>query len=168
MTLLLCAVLFCLPFVCASLPSLNDTCIQTLDATNCPSCSTRTLWDILLSCGLTLFACTWTAIHTNIPGMDEGVLAIGFRRLFIMVVALISPELIITWATRQFFSARSAAKDFNTEISTRAETYGNNRDISDRRAISLSDIGVNSSAPRPAEFQGQLCALTLQSGRTNM
>ncbi|KAG1762418.1 hypothetical protein EDD22DRAFT_1027991, partial [Suillus occidentalis] len=149
------AVLFCVPFVCASLPSLNDTCIQILDATNCPSCSTRTLWDIILSCGLTLFACTWTATHMNIPGMDEGVLSVGSRRLFIMVVALISPELIITWATRQFFSARNTAKDFNDGISTRAETYGNNRDISDRTAILLSDIGVNSSAPRLVKFPGR-------------
>ncbi|KAG2029928.1 hypothetical protein BDR03DRAFT_975376 [Suillus americanus] len=153
MTLLLCAVLFCIPFVRASLPSLNDTCIHTLDVSNCPSHNTRTLWNILLSCGLTLFACTWTAIHTNIPGMDEGVLAVTSRRLFIMVVALISPELMITWATRQFFSARQAAKDFNNEFSAqRARIYRNDRDISYRTAISLSDISGSSSAPRPAHF----------------
>ncbi|KAG1848949.1 hypothetical protein DFJ58DRAFT_704894 [Suillus subalutaceus] len=45
--------------------------------------------------------------------MDEGKVAITSRRLFIMVIALIAPELMITWATRQFFSARDAAKDFN-------------------------------------------------------
>ncbi|KAG2136365.1 uncharacterized protein EDB93DRAFT_1091843 [Suillus bovinus] len=106
MTLLPCAVLLCAPFVRASLPSLNDTSFHTLDASNCPSCNTRTLWDILLSCALTLFACTWTAIHPNIPGMNESKVAITSRRLFIMVIALIAPELMITWATRQFFSAR--------------------------------------------------------------
>ncbi|KAG2033091.1 hypothetical protein BDR03DRAFT_968430 [Suillus americanus] len=156
MTRLLCAVLFCVPFVCASLGlSLNDTCIHTLDVSNCPSNNTRTLWNILLSCGLTLFACTWTAIHTNIPGVNEGVVAVTSRRLFIMVVALISPELMITWATRQFFSARQAAKDFNTEFSAhRARTYGNDRDISYRTAIPLSDISRSSSAPRPAHCPG--------------
>jgi hypothetical protein len=71
------------------------------------------LWDIIWSCAATLFACTWTAIHPNIPGVDESQVAITFRRLFIMVVALTAPELIITWAVRQFFSARKAAKDFN-------------------------------------------------------
>jgi hypothetical protein len=101
--------------------------------------------------------------------MDEGVLAVSSRRLFIMIVALICPELIITWATRQFFSARSTAKDFNTEIvKQRAQTHNNNRDISDRTAISLSDIGVNSSAPRPVKFPGQLHAWTLLTGWTNM
>jgi hypothetical protein len=148
------AVLFCVPFVCASLPtrSLNDSCTLTLDASSCPSHNTRTLWDILLTCGLTLFACTWTAIHTNIPGMDEGVFAVASRRLFIMVVALIAPELMITWATRQFFSARRAAKDFNTDFGTqRAYTYG---DVSNRTMISLSDISASSRAPRPTQFPG--------------
>ncbi|KAG1769399.1 hypothetical protein EDD22DRAFT_167025 [Suillus occidentalis] len=146
------AVLFWVPFVCASLPtrSLNDSCTLTLDASSCPS-HNRTLWDILLSCGLTLFACTWTAIHTNIPGM-EGVLAVASRRLFIMVVALIAPELMITWATRQFFSARRAAKDFNTDFGTqRAHTYGN---LFNRTMISLGDISGSSRAPRPAQFPG--------------
>ncbi|KAG2098760.1 uncharacterized protein F5147DRAFT_640865 [Suillus discolor] len=106
MTLLPCAVLLCVPFVYASLPSLNNTSPHILDASNCPFCNTRSLWDIILSCGLTLFACTWTAVHPNIPGMDEGKIAITSRRLFIMVIALIAPELMITWATRQFFSAQ--------------------------------------------------------------
>jgi hypothetical protein len=55
-----------------------------------------------LSGAATLFACTWTAIHPNIPGVDEGkVIIIISRCLFIMV----PPELIITWAVRQFFLA---------------------------------------------------------------
>ncbi|KAG2737730.1 hypothetical protein P692DRAFT_20570365 [Suillus brevipes Sb2] len=96
MILLLCAVLSCVPLVCASLPSLNDTCIHTLDASNSPSHDSRTLWDILSSCGLTLFACTWTAIHPNISGVDDGAVRVTFDRLYLM-----------------FFSARKAAKDFN-------------------------------------------------------
>ncbi|KAG1722789.1 uncharacterized protein EDB91DRAFT_1273197 [Suillus paluster] len=66
--------------------------------------STRTLWDIIWSCAATLFACTWTVIHPNIPGMNEGKVAITSR------------QLIITWAARQFFSTRAAAKDFNDYI----------------------------------------------------
>jgi hypothetical protein len=101
--------------------------------------------------------------------MDEGVLTVTSRRLFIMVVALISPELMITWAIRQFFSARQAAKDLNAEFSAQsARTYRDNRDISDRTAVSLSVISGSSGAPRPAEFLGQLHAYTLWSGRTNM
>jgi hypothetical protein len=105
-----------IPFVCASSlhSGFNETTISILDVSDSSSNnSPRTLWDIIWSCAATLFACTWTAIHPNIPGMDEGKVATTSRRLFIMVMALIAPELIITWAVRQFFSARKAAKDFN-------------------------------------------------------
>ncbi|KAG1848942.1 hypothetical protein DFJ58DRAFT_704881 [Suillus subalutaceus] len=97
--------LLCIPFVRA-LPPLNCTSTPTLDVTDSPSSSdTRTLWDIIWSCVATLFACTWTAIHPNIPGMDEGRMTIFFRRLYIMVLALIAPVLMVTWAAIQFLSA---------------------------------------------------------------
>ncbi|KAG1794772.1 uncharacterized protein HD556DRAFT_401273 [Suillus plorans] len=84
-------------FVCASLPSLNDTSIRTLDISDPSSCSnTRSLWDIIRSCAATFLPCTWTAIHPNIPGMDEGEAIVISRRLGIMVIALIAPELMIT------------------------------------------------------------------------
>ncbi|KAG1880126.1 hypothetical protein F4604DRAFT_1578830 [Suillus subluteus] len=103
-----------IPFVCSSLPSLIGTSVTTLDAGDSSSCSnTRSLWDIIWSCAATLFACTWTAIHPNIPGMNEGKSAVFSRRLGIMTMALIAPELMITWATVQFLSARDTAKAFN-------------------------------------------------------
>ncbi|KAG2098745.1 uncharacterized protein F5147DRAFT_713644 [Suillus discolor] len=103
-----------IPFVSASLPNLNGTSVPTLDVSNPLSCSnTRSLWDIIWSCAATLFACTWTAIHPNIPGMDEGKFAVYSRRLGIMMMGLIAPELVITWATVQFLSARDTAKAFN-------------------------------------------------------
>ncbi|KAG2034686.1 hypothetical protein BDR03DRAFT_1093575 [Suillus americanus] len=116
MILLLCAALFCIPFVRASLPGLNDTHIITLDASGCPSCNTRTVWDILSSCGLTLFACTWTAIHPDIPGRDEWVAGTAFRRLILMLAAFAAPEFVVGWAIVQFFHARQVAKDFNNEF----------------------------------------------------
>ncbi|KAG2033101.1 hypothetical protein BDR03DRAFT_872734 [Suillus americanus] len=96
-----------IPFVCSSLPSLNGTSVTILDVSDSPSSNnTRSLWDIIWSCAATLFACTWTAIHPNIPGMDEGNFAVFSRRLGIMTMALIAPELMITWATVQFLSAQ--------------------------------------------------------------
>ncbi|KAJ8582260.1 hypothetical protein M405DRAFT_854634 [Rhizopogon salebrosus TDB-379] len=78
-----------------------------------PRCDSRTLWNIIWSCAATLFACTWTAIHPNIPGVDEGKLAVTSRRLLIMIMVLVVPELIIAWAARQFFSAYETAFEFN-------------------------------------------------------
>ncbi|KAG1813929.1 uncharacterized protein BJ212DRAFT_384073 [Suillus subaureus] len=156
MTLLPYTTLVYIGFVCASLPSLNGTSVHTLNASDCPSCNTRTLWDIIWSCGITLFACTWTAIHTNVPGMEEKAFAITSRRLFTIVMALIAPELMVTWATRQFFSARAAAKDFNDEIGAQyATTQGDHRVISETTVKSLGEIeqsSGNPSAPKPADF----------------
>ncbi|KAG2357365.1 hypothetical protein BDR07DRAFT_1612541 [Suillus spraguei] len=117
MTLLPLAILTLLhvPFVfSSSLPSPNGTSVITQDVADSPfSNSTRSLWEIIWSCAATLFACTWTAIHPNIPGMNEGQFTVISCRLGIMLMALIAPELMITWATAQFISARSTAKNFN-------------------------------------------------------
>ncbi|KAG1750990.1 hypothetical protein EDD22DRAFT_1002366 [Suillus occidentalis] len=72
-----------------------------------------TLWDIISSCGLTLFACTWTAIHPNIPGVNHGMVRITFYRLCLMIMALFAPEIMFTWAVSQFFLAQRAAKVCN-------------------------------------------------------
>ena len=130
MTLLPRALSLCIPLCRASLPSCNGTTIPILDVSASPSsCNTRTLWEIILSCALTFFACTWTAVHPNIPGTEEGTIAIASRRLFLMVMALIAPELMITWSARQFFSARDSAKKFKSlsvELQRRAAQANGN------------------------------------------
>jgi hypothetical protein len=144
MILLLCAVLFFVPFLCASPPSLNDTYhILTLDATDSSSCHTRTLLDILSSCGLTLFACTWTAIHPDISDEDKGIVAIAFRRLLLMVMAFLAPEIMVAWAAWQFLCARQVAKDFNDVFGAQhAQPHGDHRAVwqGNLAVISLGDI----------------------------
>ncbi|KAG1746046.1 uncharacterized protein EDB91DRAFT_1049799, partial [Suillus paluster] len=66
----------------------------------------RTLWNIISSSVLTLFACIYTAIYPNIPSPKDSPLRILWRRLGIVIAALIAPELIVTWAMCQWFSAR--------------------------------------------------------------
>ncbi|KAG2075354.1 hypothetical protein BDR04DRAFT_1126255 [Suillus decipiens] len=70
-----------------------------------------TLWDIISS--LTLFACTWTVVHPDIPYMDQGIFSITLRRLFLMVVTLIAPEIITLRAVIQLLTARQVAKNLN-------------------------------------------------------
>ncbi|KAG2067210.1 hypothetical protein BDR04DRAFT_1144437 [Suillus decipiens] len=82
------------------------------DSFEAPSLSTRTLWSIISSSVLTLFACTYSAIHLNIPSPKDSPGGILLRRLGIMIVALIAPELIITWAMRQWLSARQVTRQF--------------------------------------------------------
>ncbi|KAG2068154.1 hypothetical protein BDR04DRAFT_1025390 [Suillus decipiens] len=115
-TLAVILLLLSIPPVYAS-PPLNCTSTTTLCVTDCPSSiHARTLWDIIQSCVATLLACTWTAVHPNIPGMDEGIIVVFRRRLGIMILALIAPELMVTWAIMQFLSACDTAKAFNKVI----------------------------------------------------
>ncbi|KAG1719883.1 hypothetical protein EDB19DRAFT_1860552 [Suillus lakei] len=107
MRLLLCMII--IPVIQAA-PTTNAT--TTSDDFNTPSFTTRTLWGIVSSCVLTLFACTYSAIHPNIPSPKDNSVRILWRRLGIMVMALIAPELIVTWAMRQWISAHHVTRQF--------------------------------------------------------
>ena len=76
---------------------ITPTCI-------CPA-DQRTLWDILWSCLATIIACSWVSVHPNIPAPNESSWRIFFRRLELMFWAVFAPEMIITWALRQWSGA---------------------------------------------------------------
>ncbi|KDQ62100.1 hypothetical protein JAAARDRAFT_30002 [Jaapia argillacea MUCL 33604] len=76
-----------------------------------PTDQSRTLWNIIWSCLITVFSCTWVAIHPNVPSPSNSAFRIGLRRVGIMLCALIAPELVIVWAARQWFVARRLASD---------------------------------------------------------
>jgi hypothetical protein len=144
--------LFHIPFVCSSPLSLNETSVTTLDISDSSSCSnTRSLWDIIWSCAATLFACTWTAIHPNIPGMNEGKSAVFSCRLGIMTMALIAPELMITWATVQFLSARDTTKAFNDAFGAQLH-QGDHPDTGESAPTLLSEFSTldRISSPHPS------------------
>ncbi|KDR73285.1 hypothetical protein GALMADRAFT_37967, partial [Galerina marginata CBS 339.88] len=65
----------------------------------------RSIWDIVWSCSLTIFACSWVSVHPNIPGPDEGRIKVALRRLELMFWSIVAPELIIYWAMRQWLAA---------------------------------------------------------------
>ncbi|KAJ7151313.1 hypothetical protein C8R43DRAFT_886755 [Mycena crocata] len=77
------------------------------DINNC-----RKLFDIIWGCLVTIFACTWVSVHPNVPPPNQSRLALFWRRLKLMLIAIIAPELMVGFAARQFFTARSFAKEF--------------------------------------------------------
>ncbi|KAJ7241797.1 hypothetical protein C8J57DRAFT_1644674 [Mycena rebaudengoi] len=81
----------------------TDTCD---DINNC-----RKLFDIVWGCLITIFACTWISVHPNVPPPNQGPLALLWRRLKMMLVAIIAPEVMVGFAARQFFIARWYAKE---------------------------------------------------------
>ena len=88
------------------------------DLTHC-----RTIWNIIWSCLVTIFSCTWVAVHPNIPcpkkreanGWIERciwnpLLSFAEHRIPLFICALLVPEYVLAWAIRQFLSARKIAK----------------------------------------------------------
>ena len=69
----------------------------------CPSpdvtaCNYRSVWNILASCGLTLFVCVWHAIHPNVPPLFFEPKHVVLHRLCLMLVAFITPEVMVALA----------------------------------------------------------------------
>ncbi|KAG1827933.1 hypothetical protein EV424DRAFT_1537112 [Suillus variegatus] len=109
--LLICVFLYFVGVIQAA-PTTNTTDTTTSDSFKAPSFTTRTIWTIVSSSVLTLFACIYSAIHPNIPSPQDSPNDILLRRLGMMIMALIAPELIVTWAMRQWFSARLVTRQF--------------------------------------------------------
>ncbi|KAG6820555.1 hypothetical protein H0H93_015440 [Arthromyces matolae] len=73
------------------------------------SCNDRSIYSIVWSCLTVIFACTWLAVHPNVPLAGERLFT---RRLKIFGLALIAPELIVLWAIRQWVSSRKLARKY--------------------------------------------------------
>lgn len=72
----------------------------------------RSVWDIVWSCLATIFACTWLAVHLNVPEQGKGELWKFGRRAVAFGVALIAPEVIIQKAWNQHASAKKLAAKY--------------------------------------------------------
>ncbi|KIK51380.1 hypothetical protein GYMLUDRAFT_252080 [Collybiopsis luxurians FD-317 M1] len=83
----------------------------------------RTLLQIIWSCVSVLVACTWVSVHPNVPGPDEGFWKILRRKIGLMMIALIAPELVVLWAARQWFAARKLAKRYREQGWTRTHAF---------------------------------------------
>ncbi|KAF9444793.1 hypothetical protein P691DRAFT_834480 [Macrolepiota fuliginosa MF-IS2] len=81
--------------------------------------TTRSTQDIIWSCLATIFACTWVAVHPNIPGPRESQWRRFRRRASTMFYAVIAPELVTLWAMRQRYAAGRIKREFNRKY------YGN-------------------------------------------
>ncbi|KAJ7727109.1 hypothetical protein B0H16DRAFT_1697851 [Mycena metata] len=77
---------------------------------DCTINSCRTLFDIVWGCLATMFACTWVALHQNVPEPKLGWFSLLMRKLRMMLVTIIAPEVIVGFAARQLVSARWISK----------------------------------------------------------
>ena len=89
----------------------------------------RTVWNIIWSCLSTIFLCTWVAVHPNIPYPREReaknrfqkwirnpLLSFAEHRLPLFVCALLVPEYVLSWAIRQYLTARKIGSKDEGEL----------------------------------------------------
>lgn len=65
----------------------------------------RGTWSILWSCLSTIFICTWSALHLNVP-KHHGRWYLFFRKIKWMLIAAAAPEVILAMSAQYFFAAR--------------------------------------------------------------
>ncbi|KAF7369942.1 hypothetical protein MSAN_00623800 [Mycena sanguinolenta] len=75
--------------------------------------NSRTIFSIVWGCLATIFACTWVSVHPNVPPPNQSRLQLFWRRLKMMLITMIAPEVIVAFAARQFVGSRWLVKNFN-------------------------------------------------------
>ncbi|KAF7369937.1 hypothetical protein MSAN_00623300 [Mycena sanguinolenta] len=81
------------------------------DIDNC-----RTFFSIVWGCLATIFACTWVSVHPNVPPPNQNRLQLFWRRLKMMLIGIIAPEIMVGFATRQRLAAHALSKKFEFSI----------------------------------------------------
>ncbi|KAF9004260.1 hypothetical protein BDQ17DRAFT_1241543, partial [Cyathus striatus] len=71
------------------------------------NCNQRSILDIIWSCLMTLFLCTWVAVYPDVPGRFETNKKILMQRLKAMCWTIMFPELVLAQAVGEYFDARN-------------------------------------------------------------
>ena len=79
---------------------------------NCECSYERSIWDIVRGCLLTIFACTWISVHPNLPDPSDTRWKVLLRRSGYMFWTLVTPELVVYWAMRQWVGAKAIEKHY--------------------------------------------------------
>ena len=108
-------------------PLIDNRSLAVNHCTDLSHC--RSIWNIVWSCLVTIFSCTWVAIHPNVPSPKKReangwieiciwnpLLSFAEHRLPLFVCALLVPEYVLAWAIRQFLSARKIANQDKSEF----------------------------------------------------
>ncbi|KAI0057722.1 hypothetical protein BV25DRAFT_1830790 [Artomyces pyxidatus] len=106
--------------------------------------SWRTIDNIIWSSLTTIFACVWTAIHRNIPGPSQGRKARMWEMVKIVVVTLLVPEWVVSWAVRQRTIAGHVCRVLNSEEVRSATNEAWKRNGGTARKNDDSDIAIES------------------------
>lgn len=74
--------------------------------------NTRGTLDILQTCVLTIFVCTYTILCLNVPAPNESAWILTGRKLFWMGLSIADPEFVLSYASGQWGTAQDSVKAF--------------------------------------------------------
>ena len=74
----------------------------------------RGTWDIIWSCGLTMFLCSWSLLCLNVPAPDETRFKVLRRKIYLTVICFLGPEVTLMIALGQWNSARRSVAEFHS------------------------------------------------------
>ena len=99
----------------------NNSIIVPWPGPNSPNI--RSGYDILWSCLVTIFACTYTVLHLNIPSRKDSKTRRAFRKLKYLLVNLLAPEVMALAAVWDLLNARSSLKSFRKQTGCVADVW---------------------------------------------
>lgn len=73
----------------------------------------RGTWDIIWTTLVTIFICTYTLLCLNVPGPEDGSWVLMRRRIKWMLLAILGPEIVLTYAAGQWSRARQSVRAFH-------------------------------------------------------
>ena len=110
---LICVPLLLLLIYQVAVRAADAVSIEEEGSPNCvDGCSTRTLFDIIWGCVSTTIICAWATLHPNIPPR-EGPLKATLRRVMLMFLTILAPEMIPAWALNQLLAAMDVRDVYN-------------------------------------------------------
>ncbi|KAK9773751.1 hypothetical protein AB5N19_13817 [Seiridium cardinale] len=71
---------------------------------------------LLYSCLITIFTCTWTVLHLNVPGLEDGLWTGIIRKTKWMAITILMPEFIFSKAICELRLALSDLHEFENMI----------------------------------------------------
>ncbi|KAK3302711.1 uncharacterized protein B0T15DRAFT_497165 [Chaetomium strumarium] len=78
--------------------------------------TSRGTFSIITTCATTIFACTWTIQHLNVPAAHDGELRRHVRVCKWMVITILLPELILAHAILEFAMALGCMREMEKKV----------------------------------------------------
>ena len=93
----------------------------------------RGTFGLLISCATTIFLCTYSAVHPNLPSLNDTACSIQLRKISYMLACIVGPEFFSLFAIFAYFDARALQRKVGVCI-TRSDDIG---EIRANRSLSL-------------------------------